>query len=281
MSGKFSVNKIVGEIKNAEIEEEIGVYKNVCYMDILGFKEKILKSNDDCEHYDNGKLLFQIKHIGDIVRRRIEIIDFSKKSQLKSLMISDSVYIFYQDSEFEDVLEIISLIFIYGIFSNLFYRGSISDEKMNHPSKNHEGLFIGVGIVKSYEMERDIARFPRIVISTTYDSEYLVTDDDGIRIFNIFKYISDKYDDFSPEFNSELNKYTIFAHCKMCDEYPKECLKKIIPNYLPDTFEEFIDNVRKKIDKHLEKENRAVPKIYSKYFELYNSSKEEKFNGKK
>jgi len=146
----------------------------IAYLDILGFKERVRISQDNKEEV---KLLLDSLKICNAFasgsKKVVNDMGGNRTIDIQSRFFSDSVVFFLKDSP--DDLGHLFLIVRYvqdQLWSKgLLIRGAITYGDMYFPNKNAENnITLGPGIIKAFELESEIAVYPRIIISSTlYD----------------------------------------------------------------------------------------------------------------
>ena len=127
----------------------------VVFMDILGFKEYVLK---ECEELDG------IYSIFEFAKKIQYLYDTSELHGVKIGFFSDSFVLTTTDiskSGFMSLMiacHMINICLFKGI--HLCSRGAVTIGRVYH----HEGIVFGPGVVKAYEMERDKAKFVRMLV---------------------------------------------------------------------------------------------------------------------
>lgn len=131
-------------------------YYFVAFIDLLGFSYMV---KSDCEA-PRGTEIF-INKLIDAHKHTLELN--SKSSKLNLLEFSDSVIfaIPFNKEDFNEFINIIS-IYQYKLFcEDILCRGGVAYGK--HFYK--EGFLFSNGLIEAFNIERSIARYPRIVIS--------------------------------------------------------------------------------------------------------------------
>lgn len=140
-----------------------------CYLDVLGFKQKLL-SKSDSEQADIIKSLFSylvisipenlIRQSGDNIDR--EEIDL-ETINTNSILISDSIILWTENCEYQNVIEFIHR--VQRLMRNCFVggfplRGTISYGSLFHNEKNiasktynHYDLIVGPALMNAYKTE--------------------------------------------------------------------------------------------------------------------------------
>lgn len=258
--------------------EKTAVYSYVCYLDLLGFKKLLsnAKKNDTpCRFKLYNDILVKIKYLGDIL---LNFVDTNQKKgneeNIKILMVSDSIYIFFDKETINFFFEALSLITVYSGLHNLYYRGAISTKESLSPTFTNTGLFLGDGIIESYETERDISRYARITVldedflKDTAFNMYISTDNDGISYVSIYSYLKDHFLYISSLYNSYRETVKLFEDCIDCDKSGVCGIEKKPKNVKPD-FDNFINIMSNNIYSSMENDEVKNSKyIYSKYYEL-------------
>lgn len=142
----------------------------ILFIDILGFKNFIEKTDSNNEHAEI--LIEKFRMLVLTIRNRFYLdpetelekeISKSPDATTSVTQFSDSVVIssdFNVAEEFERlILDIVSIINS-GYFYGFIFRGSVTYGKIIHDSKR---LF-GPGFNKAFELEKDEAKYPRVII---------------------------------------------------------------------------------------------------------------------
>lgn len=138
--------------------------KSFCaYIDILGFKDKIIKNDLAFFSTYLNTLTTELLHIENIH-------DLSGKEGYKSfeLKIFTDNFVFghpwfdqYGESELGNIFEVLSHIQFTFVKSNIFIRGAISMSDLYMD----ENIVLGPAIIESYNLESEKAIYPRIILS--------------------------------------------------------------------------------------------------------------------
>jgi hypothetical protein len=128
----------------------------VAYLDILGFSNMV---KSDCESPNNSEKYMD--NLFEIYEHTRNLHDNS--SELDIIQFSDSIVLTmpFSKDQFSIFIKIISK-FQYNLFCNgIICRGGIAYGK--HFAK--EGFLFSAGLINAYNIESEIARYPRIVVS--------------------------------------------------------------------------------------------------------------------
>jgi len=138
----------------------------ILYIDILGFKDFIDKSNNDNQNYNRfiefnesiTKALNIYPSIDIEINQKLITLEYSSITQFSdSIIISINILIVEQFEQLVlDVVNIICTGFHYGFI----FRGAITFGDIIHDSKN----MFGPGFIRAYNIENKLAVFPRVVI---------------------------------------------------------------------------------------------------------------------
>lgn len=167
--------------------EEIKIEYESCfvaYIDILGFKKKVHDTEKNSELLGN---LIKSMRVNEYFTRSSEkdiTTKGKRKIEIRSYFFSDS-FVFIMRENKADLPHLFLIIrYLQDRFweNNLFFRGAITKGKMYWPNDRKENIILGPAMIKAYELESQIAIFPRIVISREL-SEYI--DKQGIEAFPI------------------------------------------------------------------------------------------------
>lgn len=175
----------------------------VVFLDILGFKNKIIsaKTDEDFKQIFNILTYVQAWNTSDGENFFIESKDFCVESYVNWTMIpfekiqeelqityfSDSLVISlpYTDSDLNTNLFLIIKSLAYLISklasANFFVRGGVSIGKMFHKSN----MFFGPAFLESYKLESEIAVYPRVILSNEVSNfvnkmPYIKVAEDGV-----------------------------------------------------------------------------------------------------
>jgi len=140
----------------------------VVFLDILGFKEKVMESlNDDRVLgflHDSMRICASIPSGG----KKISTTDGGEQTlDIQSRFFSDTLVFFIKENP-EDLPQ---LLFIVRYIQDQLWergiclRGSITTGGMYWPDKE-QNITLGPGLIAAYELEKDVANFPRIVMSS-------------------------------------------------------------------------------------------------------------------
>lgn len=147
----------------------------ILFLDILGYKELISNSNNDKSEND---YLIEIhglmKNLSEYIEKRNKRIDENFKydlnlSRFKYLIFSDNILFFapyYTDNDMQNLYGnlmygLSAFLFQYNK-SDIFFRGAITKGLLYYDEKLH--FVFGSGLIRAYELESNIAIYPRIVI---------------------------------------------------------------------------------------------------------------------
>lgn len=263
-------------------KKDLYAYKNVCMMDVLGFRSMVY-TKSKCLYEENAPILVLIRRFGEIIGHIVDDYNksFNGSSQqaIKFVMISDSIYFFFNDEHKEQIQLIISLLMIYSLRSKIYYRGAISDSSIIMPQEGADSFFVGKGIVESYELESTLSRYSRIILSRDDLFEnFSSTDNDGVSYFSFIKYIKKNYHDFKKIYEEFDNQIGLLTQCYNCELFDKsECIVSTINTDLPE-FEELFEEISKQTiefrDRFKERIGKDQKKItsdtsvYMKYYEF-------------
>lgn len=131
-------------------------YAFVCFIDILGFAEMV---RHDCEA-SHGKSQY-IQKLLTVHSNTSALNDIGLNFQISQF--SDSVIFSapFQSDKFPEFVDVISKYQYYLFQEHILCRGGIA-----HGKHFHRGSFVfSSGLTEAYNVERTIARYPRIVVS--------------------------------------------------------------------------------------------------------------------
>lgn len=175
----------------------------VVFLDILGFKNKILsaKTNSEVEQIFDMLTYINAWNTSDGKNLFIEAKDFSRESYVKLKneqfeQIQKELHVSYFSDSFvitlpyeENDLNTKLFLIIHSLANlmsklaraNFFTRGGISIGKMFHK----DNVFFGHAFLESYELESEIATYPRVILSDKLNEiantmPYVKQDNDGL-----------------------------------------------------------------------------------------------------
>lgn len=144
----------------------------VAFMDILGFKNKVIESHESEEIL---KMLFDSLNICGVFPsggKKIVDSDGNRRNiDVQSRFFSDSIVVFMK----EDPKDIAQLFFMIRYLQDILWkkkiclRGAISIGDMYWP-EGGRGITIGPALIEAYELESRLAIFPRILVSRQLNS---------------------------------------------------------------------------------------------------------------
>ena len=164
----------------------------IMFLDILGYKNMITSVTDENDYLGSVHTLMSL--LSKYIETYNQGVDEKTKhrlnlSRFKSMIFSDNILFFAPyDSEI-DMLNLANNL-IYGLSqflfqytkSNIFFRGAITAGQLFYDEKLH--FVFGTGLVRAYELESNIAIYPRIVIDTCLKPSPILVgwaqDEDGI-----------------------------------------------------------------------------------------------------
>jgi len=147
----------------------------VAFLDILGFKDKVKKSNDENKSESICELIKALRVPSGISRGKgKEVRDNNRKIQsldIRGHAFSDSLLLYAKSHEdpvtnsvLANMLFAIRYLHDQLLEQHLLMRGFIGLGKMYFPEKD-DRIAVGEGIVDAYEGERGQAIYPRVVVS--------------------------------------------------------------------------------------------------------------------
>lgn len=226
----------------------------IAFIDILGFKEIIKQSDKDSskikliysvldylkklEIDDNWDLrLIEIEE--DAQKKGVEKFDI--KGKVNSTAFSDSIVISIKVSD--DINEMTS-----SLIANLAYIGSILLEKgilfrgglsIGNIIHDANGIVFGQGLIDSYKLESNYAKFPRIILSDKLINHLNYPLETKRDRYPYHQYI-DRFTDGCVGFNQMIYYQVIEAWTEMTTEILTDSLdkiRKVIVNGLDTSFE--------------------------------------------
>lgn len=218
------------------------------FLDVLGYKNSVATAKDENDYLGKVHTLMSLlsKYIEEYTHGIDEKMDRNLNlSRFKSLIFSDNILFF---APYESEIDMLNLSnnLIYGLCqflfqytkSGVFFRGGVTAGQLFYDEKLH--FVFGSGLIRAYELESNVAIYPRIVIDTPLKPSRILVgwaqDRDGIW-----------YAD-----------YLTLGHALLCDDHGKEA---------PMPHEHFltcISNHKEAICRELEK-HRGNDKVYIKY----------------
>ncbi len=233
--------------------------KLILFLDLLGFKSFI---NEKTQLDDN-----YVMHIQSIInlietirddfcldasinpnqRLRSNLFSNSRITQFSDSIIMSSFYL-VEDHLKETLVDIVAMQ-CNAIYSGFLFRGALTYGDILHTDK----YLFGPGFIDAYEMERDKAVYPRIIISDSVINnvnstckacdDLIVTDKDGIKYLDIFS-------GFKYRFNRESSiRVMISALERIILEGKKNQNKNILEKYL--WLEEELLKYKKREKRHI------------------------------
>lgn len=234
-------------------------FSHACFLDILGFRNKITNVPDDEREYAENKMFTFLKTISTILDAHKVVAE-----EHKSLLLSDSIYLFYDLEEEQEILKLVSIIYFYGLANGIHYRGGISGKKVKNTRINDQAVFLGMAIIESYELENNYANYSRILCENVGGGqsvpELSCTDYDGYNYFDILDFTRNNYDDVKMLYNDRMRKINL--------QFGVEELKKfkININDTPASFDDLMKQGLSTIDDEIKE--LSMPKgkrVYSKF----------------
>lgn len=164
----------------------------IMFLDILGYKNMITSATNENDYLSSVHTLMSL--LSGYIETYNQGVDertdcHLNLSRFKSMIFSDNILFFAPyDSEI-DMLNLANNL-IYGLSqflfqytkSNIFFRGAITAGQLFYDEKLH--FVFGTGLVRAYELESDVAIYPRIVIDTCLNPSPILVgstqDEDGI-----------------------------------------------------------------------------------------------------
>jgi hypothetical protein len=132
-----------------ELEDRI-----IAFVDIIGFKELVVKSEQMDQHSKICQtLLFAIEHIGFFYQNH----NFRFTHFSDCFVLSINNFNINTSMQFTNDLQDLVAIFLE---ENILLRWGITIRKLIHTDK----LVVGTGLIQAYKMESESAKYPRIII---------------------------------------------------------------------------------------------------------------------
>jgi len=180
----------------------------LAFIDVLGFKEAVKRTNEIENQHEIGF----INNFFDEINNQQRMKEcFPKEIQLNDRIVnqfSDSIVISYSKENFiHHIFQDAYFLCIKAMENEFLLRGAIVYGKLIH-SKNDNKLF-GPACLEAYEMEREKAVFPRIIIDEKiFDlakDNYSNCDNPDLEYENLMKLISLDFDNIN--YINYINKY--------------------------------------------------------------------------
>lgn len=228
-------------------------FRAVAFLDVLGFKNKLnefeleAKENriifeDEEETNTNGR--YRSIKANEYIRTFLIAIEKLDRQKFSYYLFSDNICItsisYTSPSDLEDLLLIISELYFDLAKKGYFLRGGIDYGLFIDENK----IAVGVPLATAYELERDVAIYPRIVLSENLVNQFQEFNNSGDKVFNhVFteQLISSK---------DSVKYLNVFLHVFKSDYREQK--------------EEFFSHFRSVIMHNLD-ENKTTEKIFIKY----------------
>lgn len=244
-----------------------------CFIDILGFRNHISQTITDTGK-DEVKKIASIKSILDFSKRLTENEGFSESKVVT--YFSDSIVISYKyDEESQLFWTLLNLLQVSMELANQGFltRGGVAIGKLIHTNE----IIFGPALVKAYDIESKISKFPRILVANDViekglkyhskshtkrdEKEYILNivtkDDDGHYYIDYIQKSSSEFDD------EEYDLYFFIKHLK----------ENFFENYDHETkdVQEKLDWLKSKINLLIKniKRNIKNPEIAPDLVEIY------------
>lgn len=226
----------------------------IAFIDILGFKEIIKQSDKDSSNIeliysvldyfkkleiaDNWDLrLVEIEE--DAQKRGVE--NFDIKGKINSTAFSDSIVISVKAGDNINEMTsslIANLAYVGSIFleKGILFRGGLTYGNIIHDSN---GIVFGQGLIDSYKLESNFAKYPRIILSDKLIEKLNYPIDTKRDRYPYHQYI-DRFADGCVGFNQMIYYQVMEAWIEMTTEELTEKLdkvRKVIVNGLDTSFE--------------------------------------------
>ncbi|BDA80200.1 hypothetical protein LPTSP3_g31300 [Leptospira kobayashii] len=162
----------------------------VGFLDILGFKEIINKLEHNPDLHE--QVLYALNKMKEYKTYSMSRKIKTALSKLEISVFSDSIAISSKVNNIFDVLWASGWIQSHLLYVGILVRGGISIG----PTFHQKGILYGSGLVKAYEIESNIANYPRVVIDPVLlnkltdqiKSVFTNTDSDGFCYIDPFKF---------------------------------------------------------------------------------------------
>ncbi|PTS85502.1 hypothetical protein DBR00_06925 [Pseudomonas sp. HMWF032] len=150
---------------NDEEDVEPGNYsyeqRYVAFIDILGFRGHVNELGKNGSHDKLVSLLQALHKIRDSSRRDLLALKaFAFAKDLQATTFSDNIVISGEGDDFQYVLSVTGNLCVELLSQGYLLRGGISSGGLHHS----QDIVMGEGLVKAYELESQVAIYPRVII---------------------------------------------------------------------------------------------------------------------
>ena len=146
----------------------------IMFLDILGYKNTLASAKDENDYLEKVHSMMSLlsKYIDDYAHGVDERAEHNiNLSRFKSLIFSDNILFFAPYESEVDKLNLANNL-IYGLCqflfqytkSGIFFRGGVTAGQLFYDEDLH--FVFGSGLIRAYELENNIAVYPRIIIDT-------------------------------------------------------------------------------------------------------------------
>jgi len=132
----------------------------IAYLDILGYKENVLKEEKNSDNAFLNTIIECIEASEYFVNNSKKI---NEKAEIKMKIFTDNFF-YCTKRDYLALLNIISILQALFIHKNIFIRGALYYGKLYCDNN----IIYGKGIMDAYEIESEIAVFPRVIIDDTF-----------------------------------------------------------------------------------------------------------------
>jgi hypothetical protein len=139
----------------------------VAFIDILGFKELVSK----------GKVSTILKAM-EVIRKRVKLIENVTHSPLKTSQFSDSLILsaLNDDDGVVHIIHFVSLLASELFLNGIWCRGAIASGALHHDGS----VVFGQAFIDAIELERQLAVYPRILVTETVAERFVETKNTGL-----------------------------------------------------------------------------------------------------
>lgn len=142
----------------------------IAFLDILGFKDMVLKNNPSTLYKTLKSFSNTIYDIEQIARIPVQIANASKnieKNMVKAIIFSDSIIYVTKDDSEESVNEIllsVSVLMLNAIQQHIPIKGAIAHGEMT--ADTNGSLYYGIPLIDAYELQKELLLYGVILHNT-------------------------------------------------------------------------------------------------------------------
>jgi len=193
-SQRVIIGGIINDRKLEELYKSIELGKSsfdiyiIAYLDFLGFSER-MNSENSYESLRILKFLLQgTITVADDISRTNKIDDFDIKIFSDNIVIAQKADQGILGNQVFSMVNLIASVQFYALmYFGFFMRGGISIGELSIDST----VVWGTGLIDAYNIETDLANYPRIVLSNHLIDEY---NSSGQKELNLYAFIKEDYD---------------------------------------------------------------------------------------